>query len=83
MPAATRSGVVHFTNTVTCHTLSALFTFTHVYSVISTHEKQQSYLDISHDIKKYPHDKVSLYDRKKEDAAGELKHLKKPHVEET
>jgi len=54
-----------------------------MYSVISIHEKQQSYLDISHDIKKYPHDKVSLYNRNKEDVAGELKHLKKPHVEDT
>jgi hypothetical protein len=56
-----------------------------VWSVISTHEKQQSYLDISHDIEKYPHDKVNLYDRNKEDFAWELqvKHLNRPHVEDT
>ena len=57
--------------------------FSTLQHVISTHEKQQSYLDISHDIKKHPCDEMDLYDRNKEDVAGELEHLKKPHVEDT
>jgi len=48
--------------------------------VISIHGKQQSYLDISHDFKKYMHDEMYLYYRNKEDVAGEIEHLKKLHV---
>jgi hypothetical protein len=50
--------------------------------VIGAHEKQQSYLDISRDIKKRAHDE-GLDDRNKEDVAGEIERLKKPQLEDT
>ena len=57
--------------------------FSTIRHVIDAHEKQQSYLDISCDIKKCPHDEGDFYDKNKEDVAGEIKHLKRPCVEDT
>jgi hypothetical protein len=57
--------------------------FSTIRRVISVHEKQQSYLDISRDIKKRPHDEGDFYDRNKEDVAGEIERLKRPRVENT
>lgn len=51
--------------------------------VISAHEKQQNYLEISRNIKKRPYDGGDSYEKKnKEDVAGEIERLKKPRVED-
>ena len=56
--------------------------FSMIRHVINTHEKQQSYQDISHDIKKCAHDEGDFYNKNKEDVAGEIECLKRPRIEE-
>jgi hypothetical protein len=57
--------------------------FSMLQHVISAHEKQQNYFEISCNIKKCPYDGGDLYEKKnREDVAGEIEYLKKPHVED-
>ena len=56
--------------------------FSTIQHVINTHEKQQSYQDISCDIKKHAHDEGDFYDKNKEDVTGEIEHLKRPHIKD-
>ena len=57
--------------------------FSTIRCTISAHEKQQSYSDISRDIKKRLRDEGSFYDKNREDVAGEIERLKRPRVDDT
>ena len=57
--------------------------FSTIRRTISAHEKQQSYSDISRDIKKRLRDEGSFYDKNREDVAGEIERLKRPRVDDT
>ena len=49
--------------------------------MIDAHLKQQTYIEISCDMKKCQYDEENLYDRENNvDVMAEIEHLKRPHI---
>ena len=57
--------------------------FSAIQHVIDVLKKQQSYLEISCDMKKDPREEEDFYNKNQEEVAWEIKHLKRPCLEDT
>ena len=63
--------------------LAIVIPFSAIQCVIDVHEEQQSYLEISCDMKKHPCEEEDFYNKNQEEVAWEIKRLKRPCLEDT